>query len=73
MWPLSPRGGGGKALVAWPLKKRFFCGFPYLGARGEARLARADQAHDQSLNLNGKMFYRTVQNSTAHGGSPTAM
>ena len=29
MWPLSSRvGGGGKALVAGPLKNNFFCGFP---------------------------------------------
>ena len=30
MWVLSTRGeGGGKALVARPLKKYLFCGFPY--------------------------------------------
>ena len=27
MWPLSSRGGG-KTLVAGPLKKELFCGFP---------------------------------------------
>ena len=27
MWPLSPKGGG-KALVARPLKLNFYCGFP---------------------------------------------
>ena len=29
MWPLSSRGGG-KTLVAGPLKKDFVCGFPYI-------------------------------------------
>ena len=28
MWPLSSRGVRGKALVAGPLKKELFCGFP---------------------------------------------
>ena len=33
MLPLSSMGGGGKAFVAGPLKKNFFCGFPYLLTR----------------------------------------
>ena len=28
LWPLSRAGGGLKALVAGPLRKDFFCGFP---------------------------------------------